>query len=247
VKPFIYIAAFVRSGSTLLEEMLTQLPYSYIFHEPRFYGIVRNRQVFINDLSGYLNTGQLKRLKLRNLTRFFKSTSISQIGVKEVRNEGWKYYCRTFPDTKFLLTGRDPRDVYLSLHYYHLRSNAWTPKFPFSPMGVFKEFHKEHIIQCHLAKHYNCMKVKYEDLCTNPDVFQKVKTFVKSSIPNVGEIGAFHKQIKRGVYEIQLHQSNLTGRVVDRWKQEKNQKLVEQAYTFAVIMKDYCEFWGYEI
>lgn len=247
MKPFIYIAAFVRSGSTLLEEMLTQLPYSYIFHEPRFHGSVRNRQVFINDLSGYLNIDQVKRLKLKNLTQFFKPTGISQIGVKEVRNVDWKYYCGAFPDTKFLLTGRDPRDVYLSLHYYHLRSNAWKPKFPFSPVGVSKEFRGEYIIQCHLAEHHNCMKVKYEDLCMDPDVFQKVKTFVDSSIPNVGEIGALHKQIKRGVYEIQLHQSNLTGRVVDRWKQEKSQKLVEQAHAFAVIMRDYCEFWGYKI
>jgi len=35
-KPFIYIAALPRSGSTVLSEFLTQLPQAFIFHEPRF-------------------------------------------------------------------------------------------------------------------------------------------------------------------------------------------------------------------
>lgn len=33
-RPFIYIAALPRTGSTLLSELFTDLPYSFIFHEP---------------------------------------------------------------------------------------------------------------------------------------------------------------------------------------------------------------------
>lgn len=51
MKPFIYIAAFVRSGSTLLQEMLTYLPYSYIFHEPSFHRKkIQNKSLFEGDL-----------------------------------------------------------------------------------------------------------------------------------------------------------------------------------------------------
>jgi hypothetical protein len=33
-RPFIYIAALMRTGSTVLSEALTQLPYAFVFREP---------------------------------------------------------------------------------------------------------------------------------------------------------------------------------------------------------------------
>ena len=51
---------------------------------------------------------------------------VSQVGVKEIHHDGWRKYIQYFPEMKILLTGRDPRDIYISLFY---RVKKWQREF----------------------------------------------------------------------------------------------------------------------
>ena len=65
--PFIYIASVMRTGSTMLQEALTQKGKSFIFHEPKFHtGKFQNKGIdaprFVNEMGeGVIN---FKRLKI---------------------------------------------------------------------------------------------------------------------------------------------------------------------------------------
>ena len=45
------------------------------------------------------------------------ASCLAQIGVKEIRHEGWRGYLANFPEMRVILTGRDPRDIFTSLYY----------------------------------------------------------------------------------------------------------------------------------
>ena len=55
----------------------------------------------------------IKEFKYKLLPKLLKV--VSQIGVKEIRHAGWENYIRQFPDLKVVMSGRNPRDIYLSL------------------------------------------------------------------------------------------------------------------------------------
>lgn len=247
--PFIYISSLLRTGSTLLQEMLTKHPYSFIFHEPQF-GLnkFKNYEINIQGLKNYISDLSLlvRCHNFKTISEFFKKQNI-QFGVKEIRNSGWKRYNEFFPEIKYILTGRDPHDIYISAYNVLQRSKSWKPAFlPFCPEGLYKELEPDMNRQFEIFKTQDCIKVKYEDLCSDPECFNKIKKFVKSPIPDVGDIGAFHSVVPRGKYETNVHHGNLTTKVVNRWEHEKNEELIQQANHFFNLMKDYNNFWGYK-
>lgn len=246
--PFIYISSLLRTGSTLLQEMLTKIPYSFIFHEPQF-GLNKFKNIELNEkgLKGYnINSSLLiKYHNLKSLSEIFKDSDI-QIGVKEIRNSGWKRYNEFFPEVKYILTGRDPHDIYISAYNVLQRSKSWKPSFlPFCPEGLYKELESDIKRQFEIFKTQECIKVKYEDLCSDPKCFNKIKIFVKSPIPDIGNIGAFHSIVPRGIYETNIHHGSLTTKVVNRWEHEKSDELKEQCNRFFKLMADYNHFWNY--
>ncbi|MFH1482489.1 MAG: sulfotransferase domain-containing protein [Patescibacteria group bacterium] len=246
--PFIYISSLLRTGSTLLQEMLTKCPYSFIFHEPQF-GLNKYKNPEVNNqgLKSYkINLSKLiKNCNLKSLFETFKDSNI-QIGVKEIRNSGWKNYNTYFSDIKYILTGRDPHDIYISAYNVLQRSKSWKPSFlPFCPEGLYKELESDIERQFEIFKTKDCIKVKYEDLCSNPECFNKIKIFVKSPISDIGDIGAFHSKVPRGKYEINTHHNSLTTKVINRWEHEKSPELIQQANHFFKLMVDYNSFWNY--
>lgn len=136
--PFVYIASLRRTGSTVLAEALTRLPYSFIFPEPqlcrgRFKIREENAALFEeghDDISAFQRrhgrSSWLSAIKARltgtnpSLVDAFKrellprlTDCVMQIGVKEIHHEGWRNYTASFPDTRIVLTARDPRDIYI--------------------------------------------------------------------------------------------------------------------------------------
>jgi len=262
-RPFIYIAGLRRSGSTVLSETLTRLPHSFIFREPR---VAENRfSVHDSDVELFLRYGiDLIAFEKRwwnqrkAIPDAFKNELIpqlapfvSQIGVKEIRHRRWRRMLRRFPDMKVLLTARDPRDIYVSL-YYKVKNDRVTWSGIFSPEGVFcpeavadslnDEFHE----QIAMFEMTDCLKVKYEDFCMQPAIFEQIKSFVGSALERVGEVGNFNAANPLRVGEFGLHGNNITGQRIQRWKYETGEKLLAEAQRTFDLMPEYCRFWGYE-
>jgi hypothetical protein len=245
--PFIYICSLMRTGSTFLQEAFTKPPHSLILSEPRFNGSIFR---FNREMKQQIRAAGLDIPKGNNVRIIFEELSggVAQLGVKEIRNHGWKGYLNAFENNiKVILIGRDPRDIYISAHGVKQRGNSWKPKFGLTPNGIYKELLGEVNVQKSLAPFDFTMKVRYEDLCTDFDnKYQEIKDFVGSTIPDVGEIGKFHKTIPAGKHEVDIHKCRITTKAVDRWKSEKNEKLLEEATIFFNLMVDYRELWGYK-
>ena len=47
-----------------------------------------------------------------------KLIGVEQLGIKEIRSKGWENVVACEPNIKFIINGRDPRDIYIS--YYQL-------------------------------------------------------------------------------------------------------------------------------
>lgn len=260
--PFIYIAALRRTGSTVLSEALTLLPYSFIFREPNFGKnrfSLKKSDAELFEKFGVDLIAVKKRCRKKQCSYVdvlfgdlmpLLSPHVRQVGVKEIRHQGWQHYLRLFPEMKVLLTARDPRDIYLSLYYRFLSGHgSWSGEY--SPERVAEDLNGEFYRQLEMVDRVECLKVKYEELCESteglPPLFERIKKFVRSEIPETGEIGCFNALHPQRKEEFALHGNRFTKRRLKRWTAETNDKLVEEAHRTFILMNDYCAFWDYTL
>ncbi|MCF6148438.1 MAG: sulfotransferase [Candidatus Kuenenia sp.] len=257
-RPFIYIASLRRTGGTVLSEALTMLPYSFIFLEPN---LGKNKfRIRENDHKLFLQLGiDLEEFKQKYLTeednsfiKIFKEelltkldSNIHQIGVKEIHNKGWQNYYRVFNDMKVILTARDPRDIYISL-YYRKKQGKGSWKKELTPETLSTHLNNEFNRQLEMYEQVKCLRIKYEELCTDREIYQKIKTFVESEIPDTGTIGSFNAANVKRRDEYELHGNFITDKRVQRWQQEQDKSLVSEASKIIGLMPHYCDFWGYK-
>ena len=249
--PFVYIGSLMRTGSTVMQECLTKVPFSFIFCEPKFgQKIFKIDPKFLTDLPFnvrlYLKPPSVEMLAKKLMPKL--KGKIAQVGVKEIKNNGWRDYLKYFSDVRFVLTGRNPRDIYLSVNdWVALRNpHAWKRGGILIPELLFSAVNMDFIRQKQMFKAGKAMRVKYEEFCKDPDtILSNVKEFVKSPIPNIGEIGGYTSvNPKRGA-EYRRHGKKITSLRINRWKKEPDKQLVLRAEKFANLMSDYCNFWGY--
>lgn len=263
-KPFVLIAGVMRTGTTLLQEMFTDAPFSYILHEPwlsagQFYNKEHLQDTLKEmdvPLSRLFSEDPMQTVYDLSIPEFFEKLNgyIAQLGVKEIRLKTVSQYLKWFPDAKVVLTGRNPKDIFLSCHYKLMRGDtSWRPKYlPFSPEALFAEINEDWRKQERLWQEHgsNCLLVRYEDLVEDPEgKWAKIASFIESSLEAPGKVGEFHKKIERGKYETGLHKGSVTRLVKDRWKTEGNLKVLERAVMFASLMGQtgYLDFWGYDL
>lgn len=255
-KPFIVIASTMRTGSTLVQEMLTELPKSFIFHEPSWSrGMFQNPHLAINALKQHgIDIERLLDHEAKgNLFVFLQKLNdyIGQIGVKEIRLQNWEVYAASVVRSKFILTVRDPRDTYISCWKLLQRETNCGPRQKnMTPQSLFDELKPDYDRQMEIANSkHNWKHWKYEDICSNPrEVFSEIATFVDSPLTEMGKVGAFHRQIERGAYETDVHGSRITDRSVSVWKHLNPAaygKLLGEAHEFMGLAHKYCKEWGY--
>lgn len=257
-RPFIVIASLMRCGSTLMQEMLSS-DETYIFHEPAFHqNKIAYPKIYQEELQEEFGIDFQETISGLATTESIigvLNNSIPQLGVKEILLEKWETYLK-IPDTKFVLMGRDPRDIYLSIfnriHHAsgHQRFNP-IGKIPLSPKDLaqilapnFKEQQKIFKLGPERA-----IKVRYEDLCTDAEVFRQVARFVNfSGGLEAGKIGRFHNRLLRGSYENALHDGKVTQFSIARWRQKRKAAVNEQSNEFMRQMDKlgYRSFWGYD-
>lgn len=253
--PFIYISSIMRTGSTVLQEALTQYPNSYIFHEPLFsqnkFEIPNN---FLNDLEEKTKiniSNELKNPSVKNLSKLIPKLGIKQIGIKEIIHSNWKEYLKYFPNIKFILTGRNPKDLYLSIYRWHHDKNGKNIKMfrkkLYSLYTIINEINKDFEMQKEIHNTGKSIVIKYENLCNDPiGTLSYIKDFIDSPIQSkTGEIGLFLKNHKKRINEYNIHKGKITKNKIGEWKTIKDSKLLNDILIFDNKMKDYKNFWGY--
>lgn len=266
-RPFVFIASLRRTGSTVLSEALTELPYSFIFREPRldmnWFNLKPSDAAQLKelgiDLVAFARKHRLAAFFSRRLgvgetymVKAFKKdllpklrTRVQQVGIKEIRLGNWRRYHAHFPHMRILLTGRDPRDIYISL-YFRATSGQGSWSGPYTPERVAEHLNDEFARQLEMYDAGTCMKVRYEELAADPDaVLQKAICFTDNPIPSVGPIGGFTGTAPGRSHEYELHGKHITSRRVFRWKTEQDRGLVMEAQRVFDSMPEYCDFWGY--
>lgn len=260
-KPFIYIAAIRRTGSSVLSRALTQAPYSFVFQEPKlargkFKVSKRAEKLFReNGLDISLTKDAFKKyskglkfFREHRTVKYFREKTLPellkvfrQVGIKEIRNRGWEAVHKNFPGMKVLVTARDPRDIYISL-YNKIHKDGKNVRVDggFSPENVANDLMGEFMLQKGILETCDCMKVRYEDFCTDPGMFDAIKRFCESEIPGIGEIDMMNP------HHMKIHEGKITDKRIKRWMQEENNDLVLDAQKAFDLMPEYTGFWGYD-
>lgn len=259
-RPFVFLACMQRSGSTVLAEALTQLPRAFVFREPGF-GFGRAR-FFPEDREAWKALGvDLDAFRRRaaaegagdpeTVVRAFREEvypllkkRVDQVGVKEIRLDGWELLLDAFPDARVVMTGRDPRDLYLSLRERVVeRGKDWPGRF--GPESVARRLLETFRHQRAIAQRTEALLVRYEDLCTDPGVVRNVLAFVESPLSEPGEIGAFNRKHPRRAYEAALHGERLSPQRVGRHLRVSDRRVCEECRRMFALMREYARFWGY--
>lgn len=259
-RPFILIASLRRTGSTVLSEALTRLPHCFIFREPhltenRFVVKPGDAELFRGqgvNLDAMAKLWRIKRLWRKDTVEAFRDDLlpklkgvVEQVGIKEIHHSGWQGYERVFPGLKIVLTGRDPRDIYLSL-YHRLKSGKGVWRGAYTPEAVAEDLNAEFGHQQDMWRTGRCLKVRYEDFCSDPTMVTRVKSFTGCTTPNGGGVGQFNAANPERQNEYALHGDRITSSRVARWRDEPDEKDAAQARRMPGLMPEYCGFWGYD-
>jgi hypothetical protein len=250
MKPFVYIASLMRTGSTVLQEILTKLPYSYIFHEPR---LGENRfniepkflaklPVDVPALLGkYPSVANFRDRVMPAL-----AGHVQQVGVKEINPRTWPKYMEHFPDAKVILTARDPRDHYISMHHWQLPRKTFRGGL-FTLDRVCQEMSRDFEAQVSIAEHYPVLRVRYEDLVTDTaETVKRIKEFTTSPIPDGQDgVGEFLGSNPKRRNEHALHGDQVTQQQLGRWEREEDPVARSNACAFYQQMESYREYWSY--
>jgi hypothetical protein len=256
MRPFVYIAAVRRSGSTVLSEALTQLPRAFVLREPRL-GTPRPglkaRDVAMLRAAGIDVAPAVAAMcaRPREAVRALRDELVprlpetfTQLGVKEIRHGGFGAWREVFPDLRVVLLGRDPRDVYLSLAQ-RLREGTGHWSGAFTPEAVAADLGREFARQRRMEQEAPCLRVRYEDVCTDRATLPRVRAFVDSPLDDTGDVGAFIGHHPGRQTEHALHGGRITDRRVARFAQEPDTGARAAAEQVYALMADYRAFFGY--
>jgi hypothetical protein len=170
---------------------------------------------------------------------------VMQFGVKEIDNRGWRNYHLHFPNMKVIISGRDPRDIYLSV-YYRWKKGMYKKRESIIPEEIAAELNAQFLLQCEIERRTTALRICYEDLCFQPESINKIKAFVQSPIPTGVKVGHFNEKHPFRQDEAILHAGQITNKQVGRWRREENAELVGQAHRVFDLMPEYTEYWGYK-
>ena len=255
--PFIYIAALRRSGSTILSELLTDPPTSFIFREPnlgrrRFDTKPDDVELFRKyniDLEAFAKrwSGWRKRWMIRGFREELMpqlAARFKQIGVKEIFNDHWRAYHRQFPQMKIIVLARDPRDLYLSIRERR-RKGVNAAQGDVTPAEVSGHLNQQFALQRQMLETCDCLPITYETLCSDPTAFDKVRAFVQSPLATAGRAGRFNESnpVRQG--EAAIHSGSITTNRVARWQKEQDPAAISESHQAMALMPDYNKFWGY--
>ena len=257
-RPFLSIAAIRRSGSTILSEMLTDPPRSFIFREPRMArgvfdikpGDAELMAEHGIDLAGFVRrwSGFRKRWMVHGFQRELLPAlreRFDQIGVKEISHRHWRRYDRVLPGMRIIALARDPRDIYLSLVDRAEKDAGTARAVATDPGAVAADINRQFPFLREMVNERGALKVTYEQLCTDPDVFPRIAAHCDSPLDKPGAAGRFNASNIARADEAAMHQGRVTRSRVDRWKTEPDPQRRAGADAVFRLTREFAGFWGY--
>ena len=274
-RPFLYSAGLIRTGSTVLSEALSEPGVAHVFREPRLgtnrivlrdadrdelarLGIdadavlawprVVMRAFRAVGFGGHPGGGAGEGRLSGYAARVFRDQIVGplkgrlqQVGIKEVRHDGWEHVVQAFPGLQCVAIGRDPRDIYLSHRSRVLARGNALP----SPQQVADGLLRQFRLQRELIEATGASMIRYEDVCSDPAVLDRVREHVQSPVRGTGAVGQFTstQSLRRG--EAALHGGLLTSQRVARWTREPDREALAAAHEVFDRLEAYVEFWGY--
>lgn len=166
---------------------------------------------------------------------------VQQVGIKEVRHDGWEHVVAAFPGLRVVAIARDPRDVYLSHRGRVLKKGNALP----SPEAVADELGRQFGLQQALIEATDALTLRYEDLCRDPEVLARARAFVESPVTGSGTVGQFTAQNALRARESELHGADLTDSRVGRWRREADPDALDAAHRVFDRLGAYTTYWGY--
>ncbi|MGQ8365387.1 tetratricopeptide repeat-containing sulfotransferase family protein [Glaciecola sp. 1036] len=190
----IFVIGFPRSGTTLMEQILSAHPNLIVTDELQ---VLRKRVANLNQLLGRtinypkgLNTLSKKELNTireayfkgmsEELPEYDKHLRIVDKVPMSIKFLG--FIKRLFPESPILMMIRDPRDVCLSCFFQHFASNESTVNF-FSLKQTFEYYAKTMELYLFFKERLgaNIMEVKYETMC------EDFEPYARRIMEHVGE------------------------------------------------------------
>ncbi|MEL6614939.1 MAG: sulfotransferase [Bacteroidota bacterium] len=274
-RPFVYIAGLIRTGSTALSEALHHPPEAVIIREPRLgtnrivlrdadratltdLGLDADRALSRQSLlmgalraigkgghpSGGAGTGHASGYAARvfrdRLARPL-AERVQQVGIKEVRHDGWEHVIAAFPDVRVVAIARDPRDMYLSHRGRVLKKGNPLP----TPEAFADEIARQFDLQRALIDATDSLTIRYEDLCQDPAVLDRVREHVQSPVTGSGTVGQFTAQNALRARESELHGADLTDSRVGRWRRETDADALAAAHRVHDRLGAFTTYWRY--
>jgi hypothetical protein len=250
--PFLYVAAWRRSGSKLLARGLTRWPTSYVFLEPGIaiptmrakpepttllaeFGIdLSAAAAMVQSLPSDQRPAAVVRTVLAPLRR-----KVPVVGVKEIRHQAADLALEALgPDTRIVVLVRDPRGVLDSLR----RKEAWRDRPIELPGGLGPASLADHLREQFVAQqrlietHPSCV-VRYEDLCERPRLIESIRRFC--GLP--ADLDADLDRLDG--HEIGARGDGIVPDASERWRQDQ-----AHAAEYDEIhdrLADVCRYWGY--
>lgn len=252
MRPFLYVAAVRRTGSTMMAELLSDPPACFVFREPRLplgrllLGKTGDPKATLARCG--LDVGSVSRSMaelppdeaVERFRAFWEESAgrIGQLGVKEIMHEGWERVSRAFPAMKVVITVRDPRDIFLSMWHkrerLERRGRRWM-----EPEVLAEDVNRESRHLEEIASRHEHRVVRYEEFCRDPGAIDAVRRFAESPARGMGLLG------RTSSWNAGAHGTALGTSRIDLWKRESDPQartLCEKAWR---LMAPYARTWGY--
>jgi hypothetical protein len=254
----IAIMGLMRTGSTLVTDMLSQRGRSLILSEPNILGMWSPNTVErIHQLA--LNNGLDPGPELPTPERwpryqnYFDAVLLPQLatlplwGVKYVDLTDWRQTFERYPPRRMILTVRDLRDVvisaidrigHLKLAFYgrrHMRDEAWVlANIAYNVHELMTLRQRPHLL------------ARYEDVVRDPALRQRIVDYaglesMAGTRENL-EAGGFIRQ-----WELNKHRGTVSAQSVGRYASEPPgpvKALAERAWR---LLPEYSEAFGFEL
>ena len=241
----------------MLSSLLSIHEHSFIINEPGFdRGFYRLTEqyaglsdIHIDRLQQYQGHPEQMIKAFRTFVAPRMGKHFRHLGVKECILGDWQWYPNFFPDMRYVVLARDPRDVMLSVLEYGERI-AWHRKmWADRPDSYIAERHNA--IWAHqkeMLASKNCLGVTYEDLCTNETTLRRILRHCKFDTDRVGRAdAAVTRLFAWRDWEGKRHGNSVSAKSVSRWQRETDEHKLSRAHAVAGRMTEYCHYWGYKI
>jgi hypothetical protein len=253
------IAGMMRSGTTLVADMLTVRGKSLVISEPNLLGLWNDGQIrrthaiaaeFGLDIPAPPPPGKYKRND-----EYFKASILPALGtldwwgIKYVDLHGLESVFKLYPPKQLILCVRDIRDVALSAielvermtlgfdDHKHMRDEAWV----FSRLAYT-------VHEMMALRRHPHLAVRYEDLVTRPDAFrEELRSYMQMDALGDERINLKIEDPSRFKWETEKHADGITTRSLGRFEQEPDGPARRLAERLWRLFPEYSLAFDYDV